>query len=86
MTNAAASRQYGRSWKEVYCGGSPETEARQFATFTDQIKRVQDLSALTSGAGSLSRCRGNPLVNHCEHDIGKLLHELLFIIPVVVGL
>ena len=41
MTNDAASKQYGRGWKEVYAGGSPEAEAKQFATFTDQIKRVQ---------------------------------------------
>src|SRR2546423_2163149 len=41
MTNDAASNQYGRGWKEVYSGGSPEAEARQFATFTDRIKRVQ---------------------------------------------
>ena len=41
MTNDAASKQYGRGWKEVYSGGSPEAEARQFATFTDRIKRVQ---------------------------------------------
>ena len=41
MTNDAASKQYGRGWKEVYSGGSPEAEARQFATFIDQIKRVQ---------------------------------------------
>src|SRR5438876_9371258 len=41
MINDAASKQYGRDWKEVYSGGSPEAEAKQFATFTDQIKRVQ---------------------------------------------
>src|SRR5258706_11365615 len=41
MTNDAAFKQYGRGWKEVYAGGSPEAEAKQFATFTDQIKRVQ---------------------------------------------
>jgi len=41
MTNYAASTQYGRGWKEVYSGGSPEAEARLFATFFDQIKRVQ---------------------------------------------
>jgi hypothetical protein len=41
MTNDAASKQYDRGWKEVYSGGSPEAEAKQFATFTDQIKRVQ---------------------------------------------
>ena len=41
MTNDAASKQYGRGWKEVYSGGSPEAEARLFATFTDQIKSIQ---------------------------------------------
>lgn len=41
MTNDAASKQYGKGWKEVYSGGSPEAEAMLFATFTDQIKRVQ---------------------------------------------
>ena len=42
MTNIAPSKLYGRGWKEVYSGGSPEVEARQFATFTEKIKRVQE--------------------------------------------
>jgi catalase len=35
------SEHYGRDWKEVYSGGSPEAEAAQFAAFADRIKRVQ---------------------------------------------
>jgi len=41
MIKDAAYQHYSRDWKEVYSGGSPEAEARQFATFTEQIKRVQ---------------------------------------------
>ncbi|GAC1455482.1 MAG: catalase family protein [Ktedonobacteraceae bacterium] len=41
MTNKAASKQYSRDWQEVYSGGSPEAEARQFAAFAQQIKRIQ---------------------------------------------
>lgn len=41
MTDFATSKQYGTGWKEVFFGGSPVAEARLFATFTDQIQRVQ---------------------------------------------
>jgi catalase len=41
MTDFATSKQYGTGWKEVYSGGSPAAEARLFATFSDQIRRVQ---------------------------------------------
>src|SRR5947209_17892727 len=41
MTDFTTAKQYGTGWKEVFSGGSPEAEARLFATFTDQIKSVQ---------------------------------------------
>ena len=41
MTDIAPSKQNGTDWKEVYSGGSPEAEAKLFATFAEQIRRVQ---------------------------------------------
>jgi len=41
MIKDTAYEHHSRDWKEVYSGGSPEAEAKQFATFADQIKRVQ---------------------------------------------
>ena len=41
MTNETASKQYSKDWQEVYSGGSPEAEARQFAAFAQHIKRIQ---------------------------------------------
>ena len=41
MTDSPPPNQHGTGWKEVFFGGSAEAEARSFAAFADQIKRVQ---------------------------------------------
>jgi hypothetical protein len=46
----------------------------------------QAARSLTGRSHSFSRRCGMLRVGYFTHDVGKLLHELLFIIPVVVGL
>jgi hypothetical protein len=76
-------------WRTGLSASTFNTASQKMGYLTGRIDRESRRLLLLSSyiISSCLSCRiGKWLVRYCKHKVGKLLDELHFIIPVVVGL